>query len=162
MFTRALRLILSVHSNCIHLANVAWRQYLNVTSPPVLLGDGLPRELLVDVLPSFDNNVRLVDKFLPPAVLQHHLQLCEIILALQSTLIKQSPVSHNVAGGRFTYFSFGIARRPRRVWRPFISQVAYDGQVAFFTRHVSPPPCVFPAELWINLEEEGPLRLVKM
>lgn len=58
-----------------------------LTSPPVLLRDELPGKLLVEVLPSF-HDVRLVDKFLPPAILQHHLQLCEIILALKSTLIK--------------------------------------------------------------------------
>lgn len=132
-----------------------------LTSPPVLLRDGLPGKLLVEVLPSFHDDVRLVDKFLPPAVLQHHLQLCEVILALQSTLIKQSPVSHNVAGSRFAYFSLGVARRPRRIWLPFISQIAYDGQVAFLGRHGSADPR-FPRSIVDLSEEEGPLRLVNV
>ncbi len=79
----------------------------SLTSPPVLLRDGLPGELLGEVPPSF-HDVRLVDKFLPPAVLQHHFQLREIILALQPTLIKQSAVPHHVAGRRLAYFSFGV------------------------------------------------------
>lgn len=110
-----------------------------LTSPPVLLRDDFPGELLVQVLSSC-HNVRLVDKFLPSAVPQHHLQLREIILAFQPTLVKQSPASDHVAGSRFAYFSLGITGRPRRIWLPFIRQIAYDSQVAFFTRHVSAYP----------------------
>lgn len=126
-------------------------QYL--TSPPVFLRDELPGELLVEVLPSL-HDVRLADKFLPPAVLQHHLQLREIILALQPTLVEQSPVPDHVASGRFAYLSLGVTGRPRRIWLPFISQIANDGQVAFFTRHVSTDPRF--TLVWVYLEVRRP------
>lgn len=62
-------------------------QYKGITSPPVFVGNCLPSKLLIEVLSSVFDNMRLVDKFLPPAILQHHLQLCESILAFQATLI---------------------------------------------------------------------------
>lgn len=119
------------------LTNASNFQLIQITSPPVLVRKCLPSKLLIEMLPSLFHNVRLVDKFLPPAVLQHHLQLRESILAFQSTLIIQNTVSNNIAGRCFAYFPFGIIRRPRCVWLSLISQIAYDGQVAFFRRHVS-------------------------
>ncbi|KAA8589740.1 hypothetical protein FQN60_013105 [Etheostoma spectabile] len=113
---------------------------------------------MVSQLPSFHDDVRLVDKFPPPAVLQHHLQLREVILAFQSALIEQSPVPHHVAGRRFADFPLGVAGRPRSVRLPFIGQIADDGQVAFLGRHVSAEP----RSIVDFSEEEGPLRLVEL
>lgn len=122
------------------------------TSPPVLPGDGVPGELLVEVLPSLGDGVRLVDELRPPAVLQHHLQLREVVLALQPALVEQRPVPHHVAGGRFADLALGVPGGPRRVRLPFIGQIANDGQVALFARHVTaasllPPPVPCAAAL---------------
>nr|XP_019936141.1 PREDICTED: uncharacterized protein LOC109625371 [Paralichthys olivaceus] len=124
-----------------------------LTSPPVLLGDVFPRELLVQVLAAL-HDVRLLDKFPPAAVLQHHLQLREFILALQAPLVKQRPAPHHVAGGGFPDFSLGVAGRPRCVRLPFIGQVADDRQVALLTRHVSAEPRP-PSQFRVSLEEGG-------